>query len=81
MSGGRDLRWTTTTIQRRRTSPAFGMRRLLPTTTTFMKVNHGVGMASIGVLLRGGITTSHHSPMVGPPRVSCSSTYSFISFQ
>ena len=79
MSGGRDLRWTTTMIQRRRMSPAL-MRRLLPT-TTFMKDNHGVGMASIGVLLRVGITTSHHSPMVGPHRVSRSSTYSFISFR
>ncbi|KAL3780541.1 hypothetical protein ACHAW5_006750 [Stephanodiscus triporus] len=31
-----------TTIQRRRTSPAFGMRRLLPTTTTFMKTSEAV---------------------------------------
>jgi hypothetical protein len=49
--GGRDLRWTTTTIRRRRISPPFGMRGLLP--ATFTKVNGGVWTALIGASLRG----------------------------
>ena len=41
--GGRDSRWTMTTIQRQRTSLPSGT--IPPLSTTFTKVNRGVGMA------------------------------------